>query len=36
VTVRDTYPTTFLAVVGIGSLTVSGHGSARLLHGTPQ
>ncbi|MGW1768228.1 hypothetical protein ACWCQL_29815 [Streptomyces sp. NPDC002073] len=36
VTVSDTYPTTFLAVAGIGSLSVSGHGSARLLHGAPE
>ncbi|MEU9304912.1 pilus assembly protein TadG-related protein [Streptomyces sp. NPDC048269] len=33
VTVTDAYPTKFLSVVGIGSLSVSGHGSARLLHG---
>ncbi|MGG8410350.1 hypothetical protein ACM614_29245 [Streptomyces sp. 12297] len=33
VTVTDTYPTAFLSVAGITSLSVSGHGSARLLHG---
>ncbi|MGW0751963.1 pilus assembly protein TadG-related protein [Streptomyces sp. NPDC002587] len=36
VTVNDTYPTVFLSVVGIGSMEVSGHGSARLLHGVTQ
>ncbi|MFE2167819.1 pilus assembly protein TadG-related protein [Streptomyces sp. NPDC059447] len=33
VTVNGSYPTKFLSVVGIGSMSVSGHGSARLLHG---
>ncbi|MER6443631.1 pilus assembly protein TadG-related protein [Streptomyces venezuelae] len=33
VTVNGTYATKFLSVVGIGTLGVSGHGSARLLHG---
>ncbi|MGW7715525.1 pilus assembly protein TadG-related protein [Streptomyces chartreusis] len=33
VRVNDTYDTTFLSVVGIGSLTVAGHGEATLLHG---
>ncbi len=34
-TVRTTsaYATKFLPVVGIGSMPVTGHGSARLLHG---
>ncbi|MFC9409337.1 pilus assembly protein TadG-related protein [[Kitasatospora] papulosa] len=32
VTVTDSYATKFLPVVGIGSMTVSGHGSATLLH----
>ncbi|MFF4248924.1 pilus assembly protein TadG-related protein [Streptomyces sp. NPDC001822] len=32
VTVTDTYATKFLPVVGIGSMAVSGHGSATLLH----
>lgn len=32
VTVTDTYDTRFLPVVGIGSMPVSGHGSATLLH----
>jgi len=36
VTVRETYPTKFLSVVGIGSLPVTGHGSATLLHGVNQ
>ncbi|MFD8986134.1 pilus assembly protein TadG-related protein [Streptomyces sp. NPDC059564] len=36
VTVQDTYSTKFLAVVGIGSMNVSGHGTARLLHGITQ
>ncbi|MGW1768254.1 hypothetical protein ACWCQL_29950 [Streptomyces sp. NPDC002073] len=33
VTVTDSYPTLFLSVAGIGAMDVSGHGSARLLHG---
>ncbi|MDV9171245.1 hypothetical protein R6V09_14090 [Streptomyces sp. W16] len=33
VTVTDTYATKFLPVVGIGSLAVTGHGEATLLHG---
>ncbi|MFD7555204.1 pilus assembly protein TadG-related protein [Streptomyces sp. NPDC059835] len=33
VTVNGSYSTKFLSVVGIGSMSVSGHGSARLLHG---
>ncbi|KPH98720.1 hypothetical protein OV450_5591 [Actinobacteria bacterium OV450] len=36
VTVHDTYPTKFLAIAGIGSMDVTGHGSARLLYGTTQ
>ncbi|MFF8264305.1 pilus assembly protein TadG-related protein [Streptomyces virginiae] len=36
VTVNGTYATKFLSVVGIGSMSVSGHGSARLLHGVTQ
>ncbi|MFB7054199.1 pilus assembly protein TadG-related protein [Streptomyces vinaceus] len=36
VTVHDTYPTEFLAIAGIGSMDVTGHGSARLLYGTTQ
>ncbi|MGW2841888.1 pilus assembly protein TadG-related protein [Streptomyces sp. NPDC001493] len=32
VTVTDTYETRFLPVVGIGSMPVSGHGTATLLH----
>jgi len=32
VTVTDSYATKFLPVVGIGSMAVSGHGSATLLH----
>lgn len=36
VTVNGTYPTKFLSVVGIGSMSVSGHGSARLLHGVTE
>ena len=36
VTVTETYTTKFLPVVGIGSLPVSGHGSAKLLHGVNQ
>ncbi|GAB2765588.1 TadE/TadG family type IV pilus assembly protein [Streptomyces bullii] len=33
VTVTGSYDTKFLSVVGIGSLSVTGHGKARLLHG---
>ncbi|WUK68099.1 Tad domain-containing protein (plasmid) [Streptomyces coelicoflavus] len=33
VTVSGSYDTKFLSVVGIGSLSVSGHGKATLLHG---
>jgi Flp pilus assembly protein TadG len=33
VTVTGTYDTKFLSVVGIGSLPVTGHGKAILLHG---
>ncbi|MFE9454054.1 TadE/TadG family type IV pilus assembly protein [Streptomyces sp. NPDC006739] len=33
VTVTGTYDTTFLSVMGIGSLPVTGHGKAILLHG---
>ncbi|MFJ8364275.1 TadE/TadG family type IV pilus assembly protein [Streptomyces sp. NPDC093984] len=33
VTVTGTYDTKFLSVVGIGSLSVTGHGKATLLHG---
>ncbi|SEO89300.1 TadE/TadG family type IV pilus assembly protein [Actinacidiphila rubida] len=33
VTVTGSYATKFLPVVGIGSLPVTGHGSAKLLHG---
>ncbi|MFC8094621.1 TadE/TadG family type IV pilus assembly protein [Streptomyces sp. NPDC057301] len=33
VTVNDAYDTKFLSVVGIGSLTVAGHGEATLLYG---
>ncbi|MFF0746648.1 hypothetical protein ACFYVL_40295 [Streptomyces sp. NPDC004111] len=38
VTVADTYATKFLSMAGVGSLPVSGHGQANLLHGvlTPQ
>ncbi|WP_407842117.1 hypothetical protein ACE1OC_42965 (plasmid) [Streptomyces sp. DSM 116496] len=36
VTVRGSYTTKFLPVVGIGSMEVTGHGSARLLHGVTQ
>ncbi|WP_199847362.1 pilus assembly protein TadG-related protein [Streptomyces sp. IGB124] len=36
VTVNGSYATKFLSVVGIGSMSVSGHGSARLLHGVTQ
>ncbi|MFH8698855.1 TadE/TadG family type IV pilus assembly protein [Streptomyces chartreusis] len=33
VVVNDAFDTTFLPVVGIGSLSVTGHGKATLLHG---
>ncbi|MGW7824655.1 TadE/TadG family type IV pilus assembly protein [Streptomyces puniciscabiei] len=33
VTVTGSYDTRFLSVVGIGSLSVTGHGKATLLHG---
>ncbi|MGW6859180.1 pilus assembly protein TadG-related protein [Streptomyces xanthophaeus] len=33
VTVHGTYATKFLAIAGIGSMDITGHGSARLLHG---
>ncbi|MFD9356450.1 pilus assembly protein TadG-related protein [Streptomyces sp. NPDC060031] len=33
ITVHDTYSPLFLPVLGIGSMEVTGHGSARLLHG---
>ncbi|GAA3898875.1 hypothetical protein GCM10022207_79240 [Streptomyces lannensis] len=33
VTVTGSYDTKFLSVVGIGSLPVTGHGKATLLHG---
>lgn len=33
VTVTGAYETTFLSAVGIGSLPVTGHGTATLLHG---
>ncbi|WP_405969081.1 pilus assembly protein TadG-related protein [Streptomyces sp. NBC_00988] len=33
VTITDSYATKFLPVVGIGSLAVTGHGEATLLHG---
>ncbi|MBL1109392.1 hypothetical protein JK361_33250 [Streptomyces sp. 5-8] len=33
VVVTSTYDTKFLSVVGIGSLSVTGHGKATLLHG---
>ncbi|MEV5989313.1 pilus assembly protein TadG-related protein [Streptomyces sp. NPDC052051] len=33
VTVTSAYDTKFLSVVGIGSLSVTGHGKATLLHG---
>ncbi|MBT2611447.1 hypothetical protein J7I97_25110 [Streptomyces sp. ISL-87] len=36
VTVQDAYATKFLAIVGIGSMSVTGHGNARLLHGVTQ
>ncbi|WSY02561.1 hypothetical protein OG590_35585 [Streptomyces goshikiensis] len=36
VTVSDTYATKFLSIAGISSMSVSGHGSARLLHGVTQ
>jgi hypothetical protein len=30
VNVRDTYPTTVLGIIGITSMTVTGHGQARI------
>ncbi|MEU5329240.1 TadE/TadG family type IV pilus assembly protein [Streptomyces parvus] len=36
VTVNDTYVTKILPVVGIGSMAVTGHGTATLLHGVTQ
>ncbi|MFD4604391.1 TadE/TadG family type IV pilus assembly protein [Streptomyces sp. NPDC058464] len=33
VTVTGSYATSFLSAVGIGSLSVTGHGTATLLHG---
>lgn len=36
VTVHDMYATKFLAIVGVGSMSVTGHGQARLLHGVTQ
>lgn len=38
VTTKDSYATKFLSVAGIGSLAVTGHGEATLLHGvtTPE
>ncbi|MFJ3840577.1 pilus assembly protein TadG-related protein [Streptomyces sp. NPDC090054] len=36
VTVHGTYQTKFLAIVGIGSMDVTGHAGARLLHGITQ
>ncbi|UQX04788.1 pilus assembly protein TadG-related protein [Streptomyces sp. RerS4] len=36
VTVHDAYTTKFLAIVGIPSMGVNGHGSARLLYGVTQ
>ena len=33
VTVTTTSPTAFLALIGISTLTVTGHGRARLVHG---
>ena len=30
VDVRDTYDTTFLGIIGITSMTVTGHGQARI------
>ncbi|MFF1714608.1 TadE/TadG family type IV pilus assembly protein [Streptomyces sp. NPDC058268] len=38
VTTNDSYATKFLSVAGIGSLAVTGHGEATLLHGvtTPE
>ncbi|MEU9033365.1 hypothetical protein AB0D45_00340 [Streptomyces sp. NPDC048352] len=36
VTVHGTYPTVFLSIAGIGSMDVTGHASARLLHGVTQ
>ncbi|MFD9338632.1 pilus assembly protein TadG-related protein [Streptomyces sp. NPDC060028] len=36
VTVRGAYATKFLSIVGVGSMEVTGHGTARLLHGVTQ
>ncbi|WP_330334770.1 hypothetical protein OHS33_36835 [Streptomyces sp. NBC_00536] len=36
ITVHGSYQTKFLGIVGIGSMDVTGHGSARLLYGTTQ
>jgi Flp pilus assembly protein TadG len=36
VTVTETYETKFLPVVGIDSMSVTGHGTATLLHGVTQ
>jgi Flp pilus assembly protein TadG len=36
VTVTETYETKFLPVVGIDSMSVTGHGTATLLHGVNQ
>ncbi|NUS15636.1 MAG: hypothetical protein HOY69_30295 [Streptomyces sp.] len=36
VTITETYTTKFLPAVGIGTLPVTGHGSATLLHGVNQ
>ncbi len=33
VTVTSTAPTAFLALIGIGAITVTGHGQATLVHG---
>ena len=33
VTVRSTSPTAFLGLIGVNTLTVTGHGQARLVHG---
>ncbi|MEU0186731.1 hypothetical protein ABZ312_37105 [Streptomyces sp. NPDC006207] len=36
VTVDTTYATRFLPIIGIGSMDVTGHGAATLLHGVEQ
>lgn len=36
VAVHETYSTKFLPVIGVGSLPVTGHGTAKLLHGINQ